>query len=778
MPTILTYRPTVTVGTGEEVEVKWFAVGSGYPNIFKFQRQDFYLGTILQSTLYTGKIMAFVASSGGFALESKVGSAVTIISPTYGTQRGNILAIQTNSGAPLVHIDIDYQGDEFLGGVGNVGVINLLSDRLGYQAEFTFTNALTNEVLGTQKVSSLINGDIFLDINSFLNKFIADKPLNTFPTVNVSEEGSSIPFLISWKETGFPFASSQVRSITDTFYGAMCANQLQDPYGGNLADHTILLNGGDSGNGHKGKFLTVFEEPIYYPGYPFSIGFVIQDVVGFAQDIAKKEEQIDAAGNIIATTTPILQDTDYTKIHQLVLDGTYSPNVECIDVALDTGPFSPTPTITGIVLINTTDCNPATGTYTGIFAVYYENLRTATDLITVTVGAATPVQQISTSSGFPIYVQNLPADGGLKTVVAQLNSNPTPFTATDLYTAPNPCQSCQVFDVLSIGTSNVDLVNQTFDWTFQMDYANSPGGNISVNGVVIAAPTAGTNAVVTLPLTSGTTVDLTLFFVSDTSCNFSATEFITLPTTYVKRVKEELVASGPNSLPNLANTPRTGSAILLEYRGVTYTSIGASPDFNVVGNTVTWNNNVAQVDIQTGESVYVTYETLAAAAPGDNWVYEAKEIVSTNVIPGFLQFTVIANSLTMYYNGVAYQSFGADQALSIGGNSATWMNNQGVDLQPGDTVYFVYNTLVATGNEEAILEFDTITAQNVMPDGLVNQPQDTTDLILFYRGIGLFNFGGDATISLSSQIFTFNPAAAGFNIDAGDQTFPFYQKTV
>ena len=771
MPAILTELPIANVGTAQNTQVFWLAVSGDYPVYFKFKRVDYLLQNVLPSTANPGKAI-FTLASWGAGDDIQVGGSIKIETPTYGIKTGKILSFTTAFLFPMLETDIDYIATETFDYTSSNGSINMLTGRSRHKVRFTAYDPATNDEYGSIWVSPDPNGNILVDVGGLMAKHIEDSPIPQ-PTVNASLPNASKPFRLYWYDTHDP----DVKRMPQTFYAGHFANQLQNTYGENLAEHVCVLDDG----GHLGKIMSAFEEPVYFEGFPFSLQTIIQGIDGASPNVFRVEEQLNSAGATLATVPTPLADTDYQKVHEIALDTTIAPTVDCINLSLDLNPtFAVDPTITGISLNSITDCNPNTGTYTAVFAVYYENRANPTELVTIKVGAEPFTAPLaSTQSGGLIYVPNLPADGALQTVQAQLVSNPGfTFTETDLYTAPVPCQDCRIFTVTSIGTSNLDLVNQTFDWTFQMDYANAPAGNISVNGVQIAAPTPGTNAVVTLPLTSGTTVDLTLFFVADTSCNFSATEFITLPTTYVKRVKEELVASGPNSLPNLANTPRTGSAILLEYRGVTYTSIGASPDFNVVGNTVTWNNNVAQVDIQTGESVYVTYETLAAAAPGDNWVYEAKEIVSTNVIPGFLQFTVIANSLTMYYNGVAYQSFGADQALSIVGNSATWMNNQGVDLQPGDTVYFVYNTLVATGNEEAILEFDTITAQNVMPDGLVNQPQDTTDLILFYRGIGLFNFGGDATISLSSQIFTFNPAAAGFNIDAGDQTFQFYQKTV
>ena len=769
MPARYISAPTVKVGTASNREITWFAAGGDYPIYFRFKRGDYNLFAINNSSITPGKAVITI-SSQTVQTELAVGGTFEINTTNYGNKSGIITAITSNFGFSNIETDIDFIQVELYDFINTSGFINLISARRGYRVKFTAYNPNTNEEYSSIWVSPNPNGEILVDIAGLMSRHIKDEPI-ALPAVNGTEPESAKPFTIRWADS----FDNVTRYIQQTFYVANFANQVRSQYGESLAEHVCEL----TSSGHLGKILSAFEEPTYFEGYPFILQAVIQESPGNSPSVFRIEEQLDSLATVIATTPTALPDTDYTKVHQITLDGTYAPSIECVNLWLDLDPvFTVTPTITQITLEYLGPCDANTGRYVIALGIYYENLSVGADLASVNVGGAgfsTP--QLITNSGQTIFVGGLVADGTQKDVTVQLTVSGISLTVTNLFTAPIACLDCRIFSAELVSTGTADTVAGTFPVTLNLDYANEPTGNINVNGVVIAAPGSGVDFTVDLPLGTDP-IDLNVFFVGDTACTFNVPNFVTPPTTYVKRVSEALVATGTNTLPALTQAPRTGSSFLFGYRGASYTNLGASPSFSVAGQAVTFNAANEGFSINTGETVYVEYEVLSPTTPGDNWVYEVKTITSQNVLPGFLQFAAETGSFVLYVNGIEYRDFGADQAVSIAGNSATWMNNQGFNLEVGQVVHYRYRTLVATGNEEGIIEAQTLASQNVIPAALANQPQDQTDLIILIGDVAYFNYGTGDPIALSGQNFTFNSVLAGFNIDAGEEIFPFYQKTV
>ena len=230
------------------------------PFVFNIQRQD---GVFFGVNDASGFAQLVVASYIDSASEVVVGSKI-YLKDLNGIYEGlaTVTAIPV-TGVPYFAFTTDIPYTTFSIG----GYFNLIS-RINYGITATITveqNGFTT--IKTCKVSPDTKGNGILDISPYLNGSMSkvdnrtgfdylDK--NVFCKVNVS-------LLESWRNS-----SELPLTVPFTYYGIDGVKAVGDQYGQNFADFVPQINNPPS----KGKFLTGFEQPIYFEGYPFDLAYI------------------------------------------------------------------------------------------------------------------------------------------------------------------------------------------------------------------------------------------------------------------------------------------------------------------------------------------------------------------------------------------------------------------------------------------------------------------------------------------------------------------------
>lgn len=305
---------------------------SGQPCFWNSTRQPFVFNIIRQDGVFFG-----VNDSGGFAqlvVASYIASASDVVvgskiflKDLNGIYEGlaTVTAIPV-TGVPYFAFTTDMPYTSFSIG----GYFNLIS-RINYGIEATITveqNGFTT--IKKCEVSPDTKGNGILDIAPYLNGSMSkvdgrtgfdylDK--NVFCKVNVS-------LLESWRNS-----SESPLNIPYTYYGIDGVKAIGDEYGQNFADFVPQIDNPPS----KGKFLTGFEQPIIFTGYPFDLAFIKPDTYEGAYMWMYQVDK-DSGGNPIGYNGANLDGALALGVHRLDVNiGTPNPLTKSIDVSVWNG---------------------------------------------------------------------------------------------------------------------------------------------------------------------------------------------------------------------------------------------------------------------------------------------------------------------------------------------------------------------------------------------------------------------------------------------------------
>lgn len=297
---------------------------SRQPFVFNIQRQD---GVFFGVNDAGGFAQLVVASYIASASEVVVGSKIYFKDLNgYYDGTATVTAIPV-TGVPYYAFTTDIPYTSFsIGGYFN------LNSRINYGIVATITveqNGFTT--IKTCKVAPDSKGDGMVDISPYINGAMSkvdNRPdvldwvdKNTFCKVNVS-------FIESWRNS-----SESPLIVPYTYYGIDGVKAIGDKYGQNFADFVPQTDVPPS----KGKFLTGFEQPIYFEGYPFDLAYIHPQEYNGAYCWMLRVFN-DSGKNILGSDGATLDNAIGIGVHRVNFDvGDPNPNTSTIDVSVFTG---------------------------------------------------------------------------------------------------------------------------------------------------------------------------------------------------------------------------------------------------------------------------------------------------------------------------------------------------------------------------------------------------------------------------------------------------------
>lgn len=189
------------------------------------------------------------------------------------------------------------------------------------------------------------NGVCKLDVRTLLEYKMEKRNKFKFNTVHQSDYSGWNYFAVEWKqyyiEDGTIVNTQYQRDkelvgglpVEIRYYTVDGAKQLLTTYGQNYADYYPQRV-----TGVNAKFLTLFDKPTYFIGYPFSLTFIYTEegMQGFA--VTREEDKFDLNGNNVGHVDANFGSSKQRiGLHQLTLNGSYSADVTNVDVWLESG---------------------------------------------------------------------------------------------------------------------------------------------------------------------------------------------------------------------------------------------------------------------------------------------------------------------------------------------------------------------------------------------------------------------------------------------------------
>lgn len=315
--------PQRVVDSNNDKLSRWAAVH--HPMKFEIQRQDYPVYCSYNTTTYVltavitlGNVIDSFAAGDQIYIEVPNGSAIfTLASYSF----PNTFVFEAK---PVSFVFNTY------------GFMNVLT-RSNYfiRTQVWKVNAYNvYEYVGTSINKPNGSGRAQVDVSSFLKSAVDYDESFDYGQINKKDlslgGGYNITYQENWKNYEGSYSGI---GDTDLNFFVNAAKQIQDLYGSNMGEYVPFYLDTEPDPDTKAKFLSDFEKPTYFDGYPFSLSFLYSEsLAGIVT--TREEEQFDVNGVSIATSSDDLINTEVQNVNRLMIAQSYSSNVKEIDVWL------------------------------------------------------------------------------------------------------------------------------------------------------------------------------------------------------------------------------------------------------------------------------------------------------------------------------------------------------------------------------------------------------------------------------------------------------------
>ncbi len=303
---------------------KWSAIN--HSMIFKMIRQD-YLAVLNYDTLTN--TMVFLAY--GNVIDTPIpGNKIYIESPSN---------FGTFTLAAFISPNIFIMEPQTINGTfGASGFANLES-RKNY---FILTNIYgvnegnQYELIGQSRNKPDSYGRASVDVSSFLKNIIGYQDNFKYDVLNEKDGTLGSPYNITYSENWKNYEGDfSGLSTTVLRFGVNSAKQIQDLYGQNMGEYVPFFIDLVTAI-PKAKFLSDFESPTYFPGFPFSLSFIYsENLVGIETFRDQENYDINGTPTIVGPAAQ-LNNGEAQEVNRLLIEGGYPSNVVLTKVWLET----------------------------------------------------------------------------------------------------------------------------------------------------------------------------------------------------------------------------------------------------------------------------------------------------------------------------------------------------------------------------------------------------------------------------------------------------------
>lgn len=300
---------------------KWQA--AHHPILFKLQRADQQVDFRFKPTQATLSINMI----GPIPADVSAGDLIQYVDPN-GVAYS--LTITFISGNTLSISDISLTGTVY------GGHVNYTGSRPNYFVEtkvLIFDGSSALESIGTLTHKPDINGVVNINVSSWVRSYGLFENTFAYDQINKAIFGEGGKYKVQFRELYDGVDDPPFIALFGIRYWTNSAKQIQEAYGSNMADFVPTI---DVTRNDKAKFLSEFEKPTYFVGYPFSLNFIYSDNLSNFE-ITREEEQFDINGDSLGTSSNTLQAAERFFVNRLMLEQGYTSDVAEVDVWLESG---------------------------------------------------------------------------------------------------------------------------------------------------------------------------------------------------------------------------------------------------------------------------------------------------------------------------------------------------------------------------------------------------------------------------------------------------------
>lgn len=324
---IFTKRPERNQKNNQGLQSNWLC--ARHPILFELHRRDLFIYQVAQVSStqvvvraqYDPVAFAGVVPGDFIYFESNINSQ-TNIAANYGVS-AEIVSIAVVNGRYDIVVNYPPEALITYGGFVNVGRLN----HYVVATIYVYNPATNKTVPVLAKLKGGIDGRMRLDCSEFISDILTKEELTTPSGVNFRDDSVWCRFYISLAEryTGY---SGPENVDTTTYYAVDAVKDLLSDYGQNMCDYLPF----GVAYTPQAKFLTAFDKPTYFPGYPFELSFIYPPDV--PSSITREEDEFTLSGSALSNVSTAIDNSKQGGVNRLRLSGTYSSGTAQLDVYL------------------------------------------------------------------------------------------------------------------------------------------------------------------------------------------------------------------------------------------------------------------------------------------------------------------------------------------------------------------------------------------------------------------------------------------------------------
>lgn len=313
---------------------RWTALANPY--IFELTRTDFTINNTAIRNAYSLTLPTIWTDADPLVLPLilSAGDEIYVNSGVY----NGVYTVHSVTGQYVV-IDTPFIGN------GGSGWINLIEVITNFKAFVNVYDGVTNELIDTLYAKPDSTGLLLCDVSGVIRSIVDTQTVINQTAINKPNKGISGSFTIGYGATYIfviPSSTSNqsIAEVTSTekFYWVSAARQIvgditlgMDGIGQNMKEYVPKNLSGTAAN-----FLTMFEKPTYFEGFPFFLSFLYDE--DFSDVYLERHQQdVDVNGtNVGSETDANLLVTGRGYVNQMKVR-TPNAGADGFDIWLETG---------------------------------------------------------------------------------------------------------------------------------------------------------------------------------------------------------------------------------------------------------------------------------------------------------------------------------------------------------------------------------------------------------------------------------------------------------
>lgn len=192
----------------------------------------------------------------------------------------------------------------------------------------------TNTLLASNNYRPFTTGNLIVDVAPYIRDYLFSAYSPDLNEVNSPDAGNTLRFYLTYQQI---LADGTILStISEQQYpiSASCsAMQFGDQNDGNMLEYVPFPYTLTA----KANFLSAFERPVMWTGYPFTLSFIYNQELSAVQLYRNTEEQNINGQQLTVAVDELLEPSGVRKINYLTIDQPAQSSTRILEVYLHTG---------------------------------------------------------------------------------------------------------------------------------------------------------------------------------------------------------------------------------------------------------------------------------------------------------------------------------------------------------------------------------------------------------------------------------------------------------